>query len=159
MFAFEDAPQFLLSWLSHPTTWVTATAWLTADLLKVIILKAKHGVLDWRHFFGTGGMPSSHTAFIAALATCIALSEGPRSPIFGLALGLVILTSVDAAGLRRSAGFQAERINQILEELYKGRRGKPKKVKETLGHTLPEVMVGVLLGVGIALLLYPQTSH
>lgn len=152
------AYETLVNWLSHPTTWVTAVAWLTADLLKVIILLARHGVLDWRRFFGTGGMPSSHTAFITALATCIALSQGLQSPIFGLALGLVILTSVDAAGLRRSAGLQAERINQILEELYKGRRGKPPKVKETLGHTLTEVIVGGLVGVGMALLLYPRTT-
>jgi acid phosphatase family membrane protein YuiD len=137
-------------------TWVTATAWLTADLLKVVIIKIRHGIMDWRRFFGTGGMPSSHTAFIAALATCIARSEGIQSPIFGLALGLAILTSVDAAGLRRSAGLQAEVLNRIVEDLYKGRDVKPPKVKETLGHTLPEVLAGAVLGFVMASLLYPS---
>lgn len=51
----------LARWLTHPTTWVTASAWLFADLLKVLILKFRYGVTDWRRFFGTGGMPSSHT--------------------------------------------------------------------------------------------------
>jgi acid phosphatase family membrane protein YuiD len=148
--------ELLRGWITHPTTWVTATAWLSADLLKVLILRFRHGVTDWRRFFGTGGMPSSHTAFITALATCIALSEGLRSPIFGLALGLCILTSVDAAGLRRSAGLQAEVLNQIVEDLYKGRDVKPPKVKEHLGHTLPEVLGGVVVGIVVSVLLYPS---
>ena len=145
----------LSRWLMHPTTWVTAGAWLFADLLKVIILKFRHGVMDWRRFFGTGGMPSSHTAFITALTTCIALSEGMTSPLFGLALGLCILTSVDAAGLRRSAGLQAEVLNQIVEDLYKDRHAKPPRVKEHLGHTLPEVLAGAAVGFAVAFLLYP----
>ena len=153
--AVLNLPRLLLAWLTHPTTWVTACAWLSADLLKVLILRYRDGVTDWRRFFGTGGMPSSHTAFITGLATCIALSEGMQSPIFGLALGLVILTAVDAAGLRRSAGLQAEVLNQIVEDLYKGRDVKPPRVKETLGHSLSEVMGGVVVGVGVALLLYP----
>ena len=150
-----NLPTLLLGWVTHPTTWVTACAWLSADLLKVLILRFRHGVTDWRRFFGTGGMPSSHTAFITGLTTCIALSEGMKSPLFGLALGLCILTAVDAAGLRRSAGLQAEVLNRIVEDLYKGRKIKPPRVKETLGHTLPEVLGGVVVGVGVALLLYP----
>lgn len=145
----------LARWLTHPTTWVTASAWLFADLLKVLILKFRYGVTDWRRFFGTGGMPSSHTAFITGLTTCIAISEGMTSPLFGLALGLTILTSVDAAGLRRSAGLQAEVLNQIVEDLYKGRDAKPPRVKETLGHTLPEVLAGAAVGFAVAFLLYP----
>jgi acid phosphatase family membrane protein YuiD len=112
-------------------------------------------VTDWRRFFGTGGMPSSHTAFITALTTCIGLSEGMQSPIFGLALGVTILTGVDAAGLRRSAGLQAEVLNQIVADLYKDRDVKPPKVKETLGHTLAEVLAGAAVGVAVPFLLFP----
>lgn len=155
MQALTHAALTVWIWLTHPVTWVTAVAWLTADLLKVLILYFRHGVTDWRQFFGTGGMPSSHTAFITALTTCIAFSEGMASPIFGLALGLTILTSVDAAGLRRSAGLQAEVLNRIVAELYKGKRIKPPKVKETLGHTLTEVLAGVAVGVAVPFLLFP----
>lgn len=156
MDALQAIPGILFDWFKHPVTWVTAAAWLFADLLKVLILYSFHGITDWRRFFGTGGMPSSHTAFITALTACIAQSEGLRSPIFGLALGLSILTCVDAAGLRRSAGLQAELLNQVVRDLYKGKRVKPPLVKETLGHTLPEVLVGALVGVGVAFLLYPK---
>jgi hypothetical protein len=145
----------LWGWVTHPVTWVTAAAWLAADLLKVLLLKFRFGVTDWRRFFGTGGMPSSHTAFITALATCIARTEGLQSPIFGLALGLVILTAVDAAGLRRSAGLQAELLNQIVEDLYKGRDVKPPRVKETLGHTWAEVAGGAMVGFLVVMAIYP----
>lgn len=155
MEALQDIALTLYGWLTHPVTWVTGTAWLTADLLKVIILRVRYGVTDWRRFFGTGGMPSSHTAFITALTTCIGLSEGMQSPIFGLALGVTILTGVDAAGLRRSAGLQAEVLNQIVADLYKDKDVKPPKVKETLGHTLTEVLAGAAVGVAIPFLLFP----
>jgi acid phosphatase family membrane protein YuiD len=151
----EELEQFLYKAVTHPTFWVTAVSWLTADLLKVVLLKWRHGVLDWRRFFGTGGMPSSHSAFIASLTTCIGLSEGFFSSVFGLAVGVTILTGVDAAGLRRSAGLQAELLNQIVAELYQGRQLKPPKVKETLGHTVAQVLAGIALGVGMAFLLYP----
>jgi acid phosphatase family membrane protein YuiD len=151
----DDAVQFLVKTVTHPTFWVTAVSWLTADLLKVVLIKWKHGVLDWRRFFGTGGMPSSHTAFIASLTTCIGLSEGFFSAVFGLAVGVTIITGVDAAGLRRSAGLQAELLNQIVAELYKERQVKPPKVKEHLGHTLPQVLAGLAVGITMAFLLYP----
>jgi acid phosphatase family membrane protein YuiD len=155
VFQLRDIVLTLGGWLTHPVTWVTGVAWLTADLLKVIILQVRYGVTDWRRFFGTGGMPSSHTAFITALTTCIGLSEGLQSPIFGLALGVTILTGVDAAGLRRSAGLQAEVLNQIVADLYKDKDVKPPKVKETLGHTLTEVLAGAAVGVAIPFLIFP----
>jgi acid phosphatase family membrane protein YuiD len=151
----HDIALTLAGWLAHPVTWVTAVSWLTADLLKVIILRFRHGVTDWRRFFGTGGMPSSHMAFITGLCTCIGLSEGLQSPIFGLALGLCILTGVDAAGLRRSAGMQAELLNQIVADLYRDRDVKPPRVKETLGHTLTEVLAGAAVGVAVPFLIFP----
>jgi acid phosphatase family membrane protein YuiD len=147
--------QTLQAWVVHPVTWVTAVAWLTADLLKVIILRWRQGVTDWRRFFGTGGMPSSHMAFITALTTCVGLSEGLQSPVFGLALGLSILTAVDAAGLRRSAGLQAEILNQIVAELYKDKPVKPPRMKETLGHSISEVLAGAAVGVAVPFLLFP----
>jgi acid phosphatase family membrane protein YuiD len=100
-------------------------------------------------------MPSSHTAFAAGLTVSIGASEGFTSAVFGLALGFCILTGVDATGLRRSAGLQAERVNQIVAELYKTRKIQPPKLKETLGHTLPEVVAGALVGAAVAFLLYP----
>lgn len=139
----------------HPTFWVTGISWLSACLLKVAILKIRSGEFHWERFFGTGGMPSSHMAFAAALTAGIGISVGFNSAVFGLALGMSILTGVDATGLRRSAGFQAERINHIVAELYKGKKTLPPRLKEALGHTLPEVIAGALVGALITFFLYP----
>ena len=141
---------------THPTFWATALAWLTADLFKVVLLFLNDGVVNWRRFFGTGGMPSSHTAFISGFTACVGLSEGFTSAIFGMALGVAILTSVDACGLRRSAGMQAEVLNKIVAELYRGKKSKPPRLRETLGHTVAEVVVGAVLGVAVVLLVYPK---
>jgi len=121
--------------------------------LKVIILKIKTGVLYPGKFFATGGMPSSHAAFASGLTVGIGLTEGFSSAVFGLSMGLTILTAVDAIGLRKEAGFQAERINQILTEIYQDRHLKPAMVKENLGHTLPEVLAGLVVGAGVAFLI------
>ncbi len=101
-------------------------------------------------------MPSSHTAFATALTVCIGLSEGFTSAVFGLALGLNILTAVDATGLRRSAGLQAELLNKMALKLYKNGKGSPPKVREQLGHTLPEVLAGALLGAAMAFFAFPH---
>jgi hypothetical protein len=142
----------------HPTFWVTGVCWLSACFLKVALLRIRKGFFQWDRFFGTGGMPSSHTAFASGLMVCIGLSEGFNSAVCGLALGLTILTAVDATGLRRAAGRQAELLNKIVLELYKGKETRPLKVKETLGHSLVEVLAGALLGAGLAYLIYPTQA-
>ena len=142
--------------LTHPTFWATAVAWLTADALKVLLLYLKNGVVHWKRFFGTGGMPSSHTAFISGFTASVGLSEGFTSAIFGMALGVAILTSVDACGLRRSAGLQAEVLNKIVAELYRGKKAKPPKLRDTLGHSVAEVVVGAVIGTLVVLLIYPK---
>lgn len=139
----------------HPTFWVTALAWLFADLVKVALLYFQHGLVDWRRFFGTGGMPSSHTAFVSGFSTCVGLSEGFNSPIFGLSLAFSILTAVDACGLRRAAGLQAEVLNRMVAELQKGKKAKVPRLRETLGHSVGEVVVGACIGAGVSFLLYP----
>lgn len=95
-------------------------------------------------------------AFAAGLTCAVGMSVGFESAVFGLALGLTILTGVDATGLRKNAGLQAARINQIVEELYKNQHVQPKKLRETLGHTIWEVIAGSLLGAVVVFLLYPS---
>jgi acid phosphatase family membrane protein YuiD len=148
--------QMIVTLVRHPTFWVTASAWLGACLLKVILLRVQTGMFYWNRFFGSGGMPSSHTAFAAGLTVSIGVSEGFSSAVCGLALGVTILTAVDATGLRRSAGLQAELLNKMADEFYRSKKSRPPKVKEALGHTLPEVLAGALLGAAIVLLLYPR---
>lgn len=132
---------------------VTALGWITACSLKVVILKFRTGRFHLEQFFSTGGMPSSHSAFASCLTVGIGLTEGFTSAVFGLAMGLTILTAVDAVGLRKEAGLQAECINQILSEINKDKDVNPIKLRETLGHSLPEVLGGIAVGSGIAFLI------
>ncbi len=102
-----------------------------------------------RTFFGTGGMPSSHSAAISAMSISIAFSNGLNSPIFALSLIFVFIVIRDATGVRLAAGKQAQLINQIVDKFY-GDKGI-KKVKEVRGHTIMECFIGIVIGVLIAL--------
>lgn len=104
--------------------------------------------LVWR----TGGMPSSHSSMVTALATSIGFSNGVGSPIFTLSLFYGILIIRDALGVRRAAGVQAQVLNRLGAQLARGGLVDFEPVKEVIGHTPSEVSVGVLLGffVGVA---------
>jgi hypothetical protein len=99
-------------------------------------------------------MPSSHSAAVSALATSVGISEGLDSIAFAIALVIALVVVYDAAGVRRAAGVQANILNQILTELFSGRPIAQTRLRELIGHTPFEVLVGAALGVGIALLLF-----
>lgn len=131
-------------------------SWFLAQLIKTIIEMSRNRLLNSRDIVAslmwrTGGMPSSHSALVTALATSIAYMEGPDSPIFILALFYGILTIRDALGVRRSAGNQAQALNQLGEDLRLMVDVRFKSVKEVHGHTTAEVSIGILLGFFIAL--------
>jgi len=141
--------------ISHPIFTTTALAWLAAQALKMVIQYFRASKLDWKLLVETGGMPSSHSSFVASLTLCVGMSAGWQSPAFMLALGFAIITMHDAAGLRMAAGRQAALLNQIVESLYEGRKAKPPRMKELLGHSPLQVISGALLGVAVALACYP----
>lgn len=132
-------------------------SWMLAQFLKVLIevVKGKRIRLKEDFFiralFGTGGMPSSHSATITAVAISIGIKEGINSSVFALAVVLVIIVIRDATGVRFSTGKQAETINKLLEDQYKFHGIKYEKIKEVRGHTPLETFVGVLLGILVSL--------
>ena len=135
------------------------TAFLTvivAQLLKIIYNFIREGKFDFRIFTSTGGMPSSHSASVMALTTAVGLETGWNSPLFGVTLFFSLIVMYDAAGIRRAAGKQAEILNRIMDDLYQGRTlyEEGEKLKELLGHTPVEVLVGAILGIASALLMY-----
>jgi acid phosphatase family membrane protein YuiD len=134
--------------------YVTTVAWVIAQGLKVLIYWIRHHKINFRLFVGTGGMPSSHSAFVTSLATAIGLETGFSSPVFLLALGMAIVIMSDAAGVRRAAGQQAKILNEIIDDLYSSRPVPQKRLKELLGHTPVQVFVGAFIGVGVVLLMY-----
>jgi len=101
-----------------------------------------------------GGMPSSHSAISTATALAIGLYDGFDSSLFALAMALATIVVYDAVSIRRQAGFHAEWINYLVEEILKGGNLSYKKLREVLGHTPFEAMAGVILGIFTALILW-----
>ena len=94
-----------------------------------------------------GGMPSSHSALVAAAAHSIGLNLGFSSPLFTVSFVLAIIVIYDATGIRRQAGKHAVIINQMIRELTSGHPLKQEQLREVLGHTPLEAVAGTILGV------------
>ena len=97
------------------------------------------------------GMPSSHSSLVVSAMISIGLNLGFDSPLFGLATALAMIVVYDAAGVRRQAGIQAQKINQLIEELLSGHPISEEQLKEVLGHTPSQVFAGIFLGIIISL--------
>jgi len=134
--------------------YATATAWAVAQGLKVAIYYVRHKKMNFRLFVGTGGMPSSHSSFVSCMATTIGLETSWDAPVFLLAMGIAIVIMFDAAGVRRAAGQQAKILNDIVDDLYSSRPVPPQRLKELLGHTPVQVIVGSAIGIATGLLFY-----
>jgi len=123
-----------------------------AQFWKYLVDWRRHGESNLSVLFSTGGMPSSHSSTVTALGTSVGLVAGWESPAFAVAACFAFITMFDAAGLRRSASLQAMALNQIIRELLAPDHNlNRRKLKELLGHTPREVLVGAALGVAVAL--------
>ncbi len=118
-------------------------AWCTAQLLKVIISLIT-GKFETSRFTGTGGMPSSHTATVAALCTSTYITCGFQTAEFAFTFVFALIVMYDAIGIRHAAGEQAKVLNSMMESSQKN---SSEKLKELLGHTKLEVLCGLILGI------------
>lgn len=130
----------------------TLSAWIIAQTVKVSIGVIRQKKFDFRWFVGTGGMPSSHAAGASCLATAVGLEYGFNSVYFALAASFALVVMFDAQGVRRATGKQARILNKITEDIYWQGRIDESRLRELIGHTSFEVVVGFLLGVLIAFL-------
>jgi len=128
----------------------TVAAWLIAQTIKVTIGVIRQRRFDFRWFVGTGGMPSSHAAGATCLATSIGFEYGFNSVSFALAASFAIVVMFDAQGVRHATGKQARILNKILEDIYWQGKIQENRLRELVGHTPVEVIVGFLLGIIIA---------
>ena len=104
--------------------------------------------------FGTGGMPSSHTAAVSALTVASAVSYGFGSFQFAISGVLTMIVIRDASGVRRSAGEQAKLVNRMIKTLSKGGViDFTGNIKEIVGHTPFQVFVGALVGIAVPFLM------
>jgi acid phosphatase family membrane protein YuiD len=130
----------------------TLAAWAIAQTVKVTLGIMREKKFDFRWFIGTGGMPSSHAAGASCLATAIGLDCGFDSAYFALAAAFALVVMFDAQGVRRATGRQARILNKITEDIYWQGKIKEYRLRELVGHTPMEVIMGFLLGVTIAII-------
>ncbi len=130
--------------------------WIAAQIIKIftgVFKLRKFSVLEM--LFGTGGMPSSHTAAAVSLTTALGLQYGLDSGYFAIGFLLCIITMRDATGVRQEAGKQAKILNRILKNLPNAEpapESKEKPLKELVGHTSLQVFVGALVGAAVPFL-------
>jgi acid phosphatase family membrane protein YuiD len=112
---------------------------LAAEATKLVIdLFRKRAKL---RFLNPGGMPSGHSAFVAALAVVVANKEGVGSTLFMVSAVLAIIVMYDAINLRGETGKHAKAINKHHPQ---------ESLEESLGHNHLEVIVGATFGAVIA---------
>jgi hypothetical protein len=127
-------------------------AWGIAQALKLLLMSLRHRRLYLRALADTGGMPSSHSAIVMGLTTAVGRLDGLGSATFSIALIFSIVVMYDAQGVRRAAGRQAEVLNRLIEDVFAQRGVREERLRELLGHTPVQVLVGAALGVVVGLL-------
>lgn len=135
---------------------IALIAWVVTQIAKVIVYWIINGKFRLERLFGDGGMPSSHSAIVASLAVAVGLQCGWDSPLFAVTVILAVIVMHDAAGVRQETGKQAKVINDMMSMLQAKERGgltPAETLKEFVGHTGPQVLVGALSGILTAILM------
>ena len=139
--------QALSDWLGNRTLWVPLLVWVAVQIWKFLVRIDLQRRFDLSLLWATGGMPSSHSALVTALAISVGINAGFDSPLFAVSTVLAIVVMYDAAGIRQAAGKQAAKINLIVDELLTGHPLNEEHLRELLGHTPLQVAVGAFVGV------------
>lgn len=134
----------------HNTVFIAAVmGWFIAQVIKMIIHCLITGNLVWERMVGSGGMPSSHSATVCAIATATGMKYGGGDFPFAITVILAIIVMHDAMGVRRETGIQAKVLNDMMIFFREMGRKMPveDKLKEFVGHTPLQVWMGALLGI------------
>lgn len=148
-----------LDLFSNPCFWASFWSWTIAQSVKMLCGLVRTKRLDFSYLVSTGGMPSAHSAFATGMATSVGLIAGFDSVIVIVAMSFAMITMFDASTVRYAAGQQARILNDIIEELFKEHRFSEVKLKELLGHTRLEVLLGAIIGLLTALMVVSIASN
>ncbi len=132
---------------------IPVIVWLVAQLTKVLIALWIERKLNLELALTSGGMPSSHSGMVCSLATVVGSLQGVGSPLFGFAVVFAVVVMYDAAGVRRDVGTHARIINMILDQLLTRHQFDEQRLRELVGHTPLQVLLGAILGVTLSLCL------
>ena len=142
----------ITSIITNKYIYIPFALWFFVQLFKVICDLITTKKFDFKRIMGAGGMPSSHSAVVASLATLVGKHEGVDTAIFAVALIFAFIVMYDAAGVRRAAGKQARLLNKIVETPGLSSVQVQEKLVEVLGHTPLQVFVGAFIGITVGLL-------
>ena len=144
---------FLYQLIENKMLLAAVIGWTVAQVSKTILVLLLDKELRWERLVGSGGMPSSHSATVCALAASAAMVYGIGSGCFAIAAIFAFIVMYDACNVRLESGKQAAAINELHEFLKKMGEGIPveEKLKELIGHTFPQVLVGAALGIAIGI--------
>ena len=135
-------------------------SWIFAQIFKFIIHFIIKKEINFKRLIGSGGMPSSHSAFVSSATIAAYRQLGVSTPEFAIIFIIAVIVMYDAMGVRRAAGEQAKTINKINKILYDNNEiskndlmteYNSKELEEYLGHTPFQVLGGALLGILVAL--------
>ena len=153
----------ILDFLTNRLFLAAAGSWVAAQIIKLIIQLATHG--ETGRLLTGGGMPSSHTATMMGLVIETALVYGTAGFEFPMALFFMVMVVYDAMNVRYVTGEQNKILNRMIKEkIEEAEKAKQKEkleyyrglphMKELLGHTLPEVLVGAVIGIIVAIIVW-----
>lgn len=145
---------FIQEMFHNPVLVAAVMGWFIAQVLKTIIHLMITKEWVWERMVGSGGMPSSHSATVAALATAAGMQYGGGSFEFAMSVIMAIIVMHDAMGVRRETGIQAIVLNEMMDLFKEMGKKMPieDKLKEFVGHTPLQVWMGALLGICIGVM-------
>lgn len=135
-----------MMFVTNKYIYVPIILWFCIQSFKLIYDLCTTKKINFKRIIGAGGMPSSHSAIVIALATLIGKNLGVDSPIFAITLIFAFIVMYDACGVRRAAGKQAKVLNEIVNTRGLSNLQVQEKLQEALGHTPIQVFVGALIG-------------
>jgi acid phosphatase family membrane protein YuiD len=137
---------------SNRVLWAAAVGWFAAQLIKMLrSLVATHR-LDLSYMVSSGGMPSAHSALVTAMATAVGRVAGLGTPLFAVAAVFAGIVMYDAAGVRLAVSLQARILNQMVDDFFHERGLRSERLRELIGHTPREVLVGAGVGLVVGIL-------
>lgn len=144
--------QFITDLVHNPIFLSAVVGWFVAQVLKTLIHLFLTRNFVAERLVGSGGMPSSHSATVCALATATGMIYGPSGFEFAIACIFAIVVMYDAMGVRRAAGNQAKVLNEMMAMFsHMGKHLTPHEtLKEFIGHTPTQVFAGAILGIALA---------
>lgn len=145
--------QFFVELINNELLIVPVCAWLLAQVLKTMIHALLNKNFSAERLVGGGGMPSAHSATVCSLATICAIKFGVSSFEFAMSIVFAIVTMYDAMNVRWETGKQGRVLNDLIEafnEISKQNVGPDKALKELIGHSPLQVLVGAILGILMA---------